>query len=215
MQGGDWGGEIGPVLANLYPESVLALHLNYFPVPPSAKLDEQKKTYTEFEQHSIEGFKKWLQEETAYCLVQHSKPLTLGVGLHDSPMGMLAWMADKLFSWSDCKPRNQKGYEWTYEEIVTWTLLHWFAESGPAAPFAMYVEQPLGSWGGREFVKVKTGVSAFRGESEMVPRSWAETEANVVWWREHEIGGHFAMYERPEEMVEDIVDFVKEVGLRP
>ena len=59
----------------------------------------------------------------------------------------------------------------------------------------------------------KTGVSAFWGEDEMVPRRWAEGRANVVWWREEGRGGHFPIYERPEEMVRGIVDFVKEVGI--
>jgi pimeloyl-ACP methyl ester carboxylesterase len=29
LQGGDWGGEIAPTLATMYPENVSGLHLNY------------------------------------------------------------------------------------------------------------------------------------------------------------------------------------------
>jgi len=61
---------------------------------------------------------------------------------------------------------------------------------------------------------VPKGVSAFKGEAEMVLRKWAEEKANIVWWKEHEIGGHFAIYERPEEMVENIASAVVSVGLR-
>jgi hypothetical protein len=51
-------------------------------------------------------------------------------------------------------------------------------------------------------------------EVEMTPRSQAESRANVVFWREHEVGGHFAMYERPKDTVDDIVEFVRGLGLR-
>lgn len=72
-----------------------------------------------------------------------------------------------------------------------------------------------GEWkgNGRRYVEVPTGVSALRWENEMVPRKWAEREAKVVWWREHQRGGHFAIYEMPEEMVGDVVDFVDSVGI--
>jgi hypothetical protein len=32
---------------------------------------------------------------------------------------------------------------------------------------------------------------------------------NIVFWNEHEKGGHFAAYERPAELVQDIRDFTK------
>lgn len=220
VQGGDWGGNIGPVLAATYPNNVLALHLNTFAMlssinrkyDPEGIPEDQK--YTEFEQKTIANSRNWQDRETAYQKIQGTKPLTLGVGLHDSPIGMLAWMADKIFTWSDCYPQNQKGYKWTPTEFITWTLIHYFSDSGPTGPLRMYQQE--GSTLGREaeYVTVPTGVSAFAAEVEMVPRSWAETKSNVVWWREHEIGGHFAMYERPEDMVEDFVDFVRTVGLR-
>ncbi len=58
-----------------------------------------------------------------------------------------------------------------------------------------------------EYLRVPTGVSAFAKEAEMVPRCWAERRANVVFWREHGRGGHFAAYEKPEELVGDLVEF--------
>lgn len=61
------------------------------------------------------------------------------------------------------------------------------------------------------YVSVPTGVSAFWGEAEMVPRAWAECVLNVVWYREKGLGGHFAMYEQPESLVGDVREFVDEV----
>jgi hypothetical protein len=128
-------------------------------------------------------------------------------------MGLLSWMVDKLLTWSDCVPRNPNGYKWSDTEFITWTLLHYFP--GPTNSFSMYaaLDPKDDGFRGKECVHVPVGVSAFARDPDMVPRRWAETKANVVYWREHEVGGHFAMYERPEEMVQDVVEFVKKVGV--
>ena len=62
------------------------------------------------------------------------------------------------------------------------------------------------------YVKIPTGISAFPKELEVVPRSWAETAMNVVWWKEHpEGGGHFAAYEKPEAFAKDLIEFYSSV----
>ncbi|KAI9875251.1 MAG: hypothetical protein M1830_008707 [Pleopsidium flavum] len=156
----------------------------------------------------VERFFKWfLETNSAYAFIQAAKPLTLGFGMHDSPIAMLAWMVDKLFLWSD-------SYPWTSTELITRTLLPYFP--GPTTGFMMYFENNLpatmveGSWT-NEYLGVPSGFSAFPKELAIVPRSWAERIANVVFWKEHEVGGHFAMYEKPEELVGDLVKFYKSV----
>ena len=122
--------------------------------------------------------------------------------MHDSPVAMLAWMADKLFTWSD-------SYPWSPTEFITWTLLHYFP--GPTGGFYIYRENSatelMSGADADKFWETPTAVSAFAKGAEMVPRSWAERKANVVFWQEHESGGHFAAYEKPEEFVDDLVRF--------
>lgn len=215
VQGGDWGASVTRSLALLYPEHVQAIHVNYFtahtPSNPPSDL-----TYTPFERKKLEQNKHWNEHETGYFFIQHQRPLALGIGLHDSPIGMLAWMADKLLSWSDAySPSNPTGYHWSPTELITWTLLHYFP--GPTRSFAIYAETDYekdDGFKGPEFVNVPTGVSAFKEEKEVVPRKWAEAKANVVFWRDHpEGGGHFAMYERPAEMVADIRKFAEQLRM--
>jgi microsomal epoxide hydrolase len=55
------------------------------------------------------------------------------------------------------------------------------------------------------------GYSNFPKELIPSPKSWVETEANLVWYREHEKGGHLAALEQPELLLCDIEDFVKQV----
>lgn len=149
----------------------------------------------------------WFQQgQAGYVQIQSTKPRTLGFALHDSPVGMLAWMADKLLLWSD-------KYQWTTDEIITWTLLHYFP--GPTTAFQMYFENISLATSGEippgteRYVKVPTGVSAFAEEVFIVPRSWAEKEFNIVEWKEHPKGGHFPGYEQPQGLSSDIDGFFK------
>jgi hypothetical protein len=164
--------------------------------------------YTPYEQRSLDRHFHWfLETNAAYAAVQATKPLSLGVSMHDSPAGMLAWMIDKLYLWSD-------SYPWTPTDLITWTLLHYFP--GPTTGFIMYHENHLpasmveGSWA-QEYLRVPFGCSAFPKEISMVPRSWAERIANVKFWRQHDSGGHFAMYEKPQELAGDMVKFYRSV----
>ncbi len=150
---------------------------------------------------------KWFRDnESAYQKVQASKTRTLGFAMHDSPVGMLAWMADKLFTWTDAypglHPRSSPG-----------RLLHYFP--GPTTGFQMYRENlpprfvPPSEMMQGNYVKIPTGVSAFAKELLLVPRGWVEKEFNLVFWKEHEKGGHFAAWERPDQLAEDVISFVQ------
>jgi hypothetical protein len=48
-------------------------------------------------------------------------------------VGLLAWVYEKLVSWSD-------DYPWTDQEICEWVSLYWFSRAGPAASVAIYHE---------------------------------------------------------------------------
>lgn len=207
LQGGDWGAMIAWTIAHSYPESAKALHVNLLTLP-KPKLDPEPE-YTKFEKRTLQQHKHFDTEESAYYLVQNTKPRTFGFAMHDSPVGMLAWMTDKLFTWSDA-------YPWSPTELITWTLLHYFP--GPTGGFQIYREnsatEMISGADADKVLEIPTGVSAFAKEAEMVPRSWAERKANIVFWQEHETGGHFAAYEKPDEFVDDLVNFFPSVWTR-
>jgi len=45
-----------------------------------------------------------MNDDGGYAAIQGERPMTLGIGMHDSPVAMLAWMCDKLFLWTDEYP---------------------------------------------------------------------------------------------------------------
>ena len=204
VQGGDWGWWIVRQVAKLFPQRVKAMHVNMvFLAPPE---DEDRLDYTQSEKHFLERREWYMQKEYGYAALQATKPRNLGYALHDSPVGMLAWMADKLFLWTD-------DYPWTNDEIITWTLMHWFP--GPTTALNMYFENPpdkvMEGVSRDGLLGVPAGVSAFPKELCVVPRSWTKGRLDIRFWREHERGGHFAAWERPRELVGDVVEFVKGV----
>ncbi|KAK5042320.1 hypothetical protein LTR13_002126 [Exophiala sideris] len=208
VQGGDWGSDIVRIIGLMYPENVKAVHQNMLMMLKPDFPGGQEPTYSAYERICLDRLQWFNDTNSDYDKIQATKPRTLGFAMHDSPVGMLAWMADKLFMWAD-------EYPWTHTELITWTLLHYFP--GPTTAFQMYFENnPAGlmdpeSWVRTTYLKAPTGYSAFPKELSIVPRSWAETISNVQSWKEHSRGGHFAAYEKPNELAEDVIDFFHSV----
>jgi hypothetical protein len=85
--------------------------------------------------------------------------------------------------------------------------IYWFSRGGPTASLRLYYEAARsGAWDPSQSIPrhVPVGVSLFPKELGQIPRSWMQTCANVVFIGEHAEGGHFAAYERPQELVGDL-----------
>lgn len=54
-----------------------------------------------------------------YYTQQSTRPQTLGYGLADSPVGLLAWIYEKLVNWTDAYPWDDD--ESAYLNIVAWS----------------------------------------------------------------------------------------------
>ena len=78
---------------------------------------------TDAEREGLERTKYFNDKGTGYVAVQSTKPQTLGYSLSDSPVGLLAWIYEKLVAWTD-------DYPWTDDEgkvqicaNVMWSVL--------------------------------------------------------------------------------------------
>ena len=60
--------------------------------------------------------KKFVGNGMGYYGIQSTKPQTLGFSLADSPVGLLAWIDEKLVAWTD-------SYSWTDDEGTSNTHL--------------------------------------------------------------------------------------------
>ncbi|KAH7198320.1 Alpha/Beta hydrolase protein [Fusarium flagelliforme] len=209
-QGGDWGYIITRMIGAQYPEHCLASHMNMIPaVSPPNPLKTPWQflrfwlfPFTAQERKGIEQMKNFFNEGLAYNLIMSTKPSTIGFGLADSPVALLAWIYEKLHDWTD-------DYKWTDDEILMWVSLYQFSKAGPAASARIYYESRHAD---QELTKkvndwipgVLLGLSYFPKDIVFVPKTWGRTLGPVVFERIHTSGGHFASIERPEELVEDV-----------
>ncbi|KAG7085364.1 hypothetical protein E1B28_002927 [Marasmius oreades] len=196
-QGGDWGAIITHVMAANYGGShIQAFHSNMPIARPPADVDPSN--YSPVELARLERAKWFQTKGRGYFIEQSTQPQTLGYSLSDSPVGLLAWIYEKLVNWSD-------GYKWQDDEILTWISIYWFSRAGPAASVRIYYEsEQAGAFSqGLPKTTIPYGVSYFPKEMAPGPLSWL-TDRNVVFHAYHDKGGHFAAHEVPELLVGDM-----------
>ncbi|KIJ34260.1 hypothetical protein M422DRAFT_782904 [Sphaerobolus stellatus SS14] len=222
-QGGDWGAMIIKAMALRHSDSCCGTHTNIVMAAPSFRRDPVKLIRAAlsllglpggYSREEADGLKDATRKQTpfddsmGYMRIQSTKPQTLAYGLTDSPVGLLAWIYEKLHGWSD-------DYQWTPDEVLTWVMLYWISDSGPVGSLRYYKESQLAKADG-EFIEVISsvcevpiGVSAFPKELYKFPAVWAGTAQPLKYYKPHSVGGHFAAYEQPNLLVEDIRRFTE------
>ena len=197
VQGGDWGSFVARLSAILFPETVVAIHVNMVvPSPPTISspirfikllISGVFPTWV-YQQSEIESLKRmsWFtSDDTGYFAIQSTRPQSLAYGLTDSPVALLAWIREKLHSWTDA-------YPFTDDEIIEWVMIYWIA--GPAGSVRLYKESLTDRTTivGTHWIRQPFGVSIFPKELFSCPRDWADLIGNVKFWKTHPVGGHFA-----------------------
>lgn len=180
---------------------------------PLQALQHAVTPYTAREKAGLARTQWFDRDSYGYNLLQSTKPQTIAFALADSPVGLLAWIYEKLHDWADA-------YPWTNDEILTWVYMYWFATAGPEASIRIYYEATHASSKLNmttrslcEYVPdVPLGVAHYPKDIQVVPSSWARTLGPVCFESYHEDGGHFAAYERPEAMAADLTAMFKRGG---
>jgi pimeloyl-ACP methyl ester carboxylesterase len=192
VSGGDVGSGVAEALAVRAPHSVSALHLtdvfytHQFMVG-DAELTPDAQAY-------LSASQRWQMTEGAYALEQATKPHTLAVALGDSPAGLLAWIVEKLRSWSYCNGDVESFFP--REDLLTWITAYWVTRT-IGTSFTTYAEQS-------EMVTeiaTPTVMTIFQNDHVPPPRPFVERFFDVQAWEEQPSGGHFAAWEQPEPFV--------------
>lgn len=186
-QGGDFGSFITRSIAIQYPNSVVAQHLNMFPVPPptlwTAPLAYIRWTlssvlYSRFEKDALEIRHNFELDQSGYLEQQKTRPQTLGFALGDSPLGLLAWFVEKFHDWADCHDALSD------DDIITLVMMHWIQGATPGLRF---YREAFGC-GKREadstfetYVSAPTGVSMYAKEQLHVSKETLQDKATANW----------------------------------
>jgi pimeloyl-ACP methyl ester carboxylesterase len=210
VQGGDFGAGVSTAMAMKYPDHVKGLHLNYIPGNYVPVLEENEE-FTKEENDYLDSEEDWYSREGGYSLEQNTKPLTLAYGLNDSPMGLCAWIVEKMFGWS--QNRGYIGNVFTKDELLSNVTLYWITETIHSS-IRLYNENSKNPLiiGKESFINTPTGIAHFLYEDPFPPRKFIERGFNIQHWSEFPEGGHFPAMEKPEVLAEDIIKFFKSLA---
>ncbi|KAI8505997.1 epoxide hydrolase [Branchiostoma belcheri] len=234
VQGGDWGALITRIMSLLKPSVVKGLHNNMqlvnagdprlifrimvgsvFPSLVGVKPEEHDRVYP-YGSKVLMG----LLRETGYMHIQATKPDTVGFALNDSPVGLAAYILEKFSTWTN--PANKElangGLEkyYTKDELLTSVMIYWL--TGTITSSMRFYKE---TFEGKAMettslqVTVPTGMAAFPHELGHNPEAWCRLfYTDLVHYTLMPDGGHFAAFEKPALLAEDIRAFVRKVESR-
>jgi len=207
-QGGDFGGAIATWLGYDFPKTCAAIHINILivrhPDGPQTKEEEEWE----------KRFKRDQKIEDGYRTQQATKPQTLSYAMMDSPVGVAAWIIEKMCGWSDIK-KNDIESVYSKDTMLSNIMVYLVTKTFNTASWIYYGRREEG---GRPLpkeglpIKAPTAVALFPKEYlEWAPKSYVERIYNIQRWTEMPKGGHFAALEQPDLLVKDIREFAKDL----
>jgi epoxide hydrolase len=209
VQGGDWGSIVAANMADLAPDRVAGLHLNFLAAPRPEGL--RTASLTPEDQARIQGMRRWQDTETGYSAIQGTRPQTIGYALEDSPAGLAAWIVEKFRAWSDCGGDIERSF--TKDQLLTNITLYWVTATATSSARLYYEMRQAGQAAVPAApITVPTGIAQYPGEITRTPRDWAERRYNITHWAELPRGGHFAAMEVPDLFAADIRQFFSTVA---
>ncbi|XP_026672258.1 juvenile hormone epoxide hydrolase 1-like isoform X2 [Ceratina calcarata] len=237
VQGGDWGSLIGANMAALYPDKVTGLHLNmctsstlktlfwtilgsYFP----SLIGVTNENYSMYLPAST--VLSTLIEETGYFHLQATKPDTIGAALTSSPDALAAYLLEKFSTWTNVEYRRRDDggilEKFTLDELLDNIMVYWVTNSITTSA-RLYAETMSSAYRSLKIeqlpVKVPTACAAFPNELLVQTKSLLKDRyPNMIQYNVMPRGGHFAAFEEPRLLADDVYSFVKrteELGRKP
>ncbi|WP_340315821.1 epoxide hydrolase family protein [Rhizorhabdus argentea] len=201
--GSDWGSLITARMAFDFPDKLAAILITTG--GGSAVMDENSPPLSADEvgwQHSTYAR---LMPESAYQMVQATKPQSLSFGQTDSPIGLAAWIVEKFQGWTAQGTHDDPPFP--MNDLLANIMLYWI--NGCVAPMWLYSHLSTAT----KLVRGPAAVPAgfLFGPDDMMPpapRSYLERSYKVAHYQVLDHGGHFPGLEVPDELVDAISGFL-------
>lgn len=222
-QGGDWGALMTEILGAMAPPELIAIHTNMASTAPPEVFDALRAGegppagLSQDELYAYERLDLFFTHGLAYAQQMGHRPQTL-YGIADSPVGLAAWFLDHDILSYRMIARAFDGQTegltrddvldnititWLTNTAISGARLYWEAMPRTSAGFGIernnvHFFEPIG-------VRTRIAVSAFPEELYQPPRSWAErTYPDLIHYNRLPKGGHFAAFEQPAYLVEEL-----------
>ena len=206
LHANDIGAVISGWLSYDAPERVIALH-TMMPGFPAPVIGEDARPLSEAERAHADVEARWDLDEGGYNLIQETRPQTLAYGLHDSPVGLAAWIVEKWRAWTD--PAGDVERHFSRDLLLANITLYWVTETANAANRSYY-ERAREPRRITERIAVPTGVALSTEAVQRVPRERAERGyADIRRWTEFDRGGHFMAAEEPALLAVELREFFR------
>jgi pimeloyl-ACP methyl ester carboxylesterase len=209
-QGGDWGALITDMMGVQAPPGLLGIHTNmpgaippeidaaaFTGAPPPRDLSAE-------ERQAFDHVAFFYKHGLGYAQEMGHRPQTL-YGIADSPVGLAAWILDHDI-WSYkliARVFDGQSEGLTRDDILDNITLYWLTNTGVSSA-RLYWENKLAFFAPKG-VAIPAVVSVFPDEICPAPRSWAEKAyPKLIYYQRHPKGGHFAAWEQPQAIVQDI-----------
>jgi pimeloyl-ACP methyl ester carboxylesterase len=173
--------------------------------PPPGDLDFAN--LRDDEQAALGAMDYYSRVDSGYSKIQGTKPQTIGYPLDDSPAGLAGWIVEKFRTWSDCGGDVESVF--TKDQLLDNVMLYWLTATAHSAGRLYYEAEQTRGFIPAERPTVPFGVAAFPKEIIRSPRHWAEQRYDIRHWNEMPRGGHFAAFEQPELLVDDVREFFR------
>jgi pimeloyl-ACP methyl ester carboxylesterase len=209
--GGDIGAGVAGGLSPADPDRVVGVHVTSDP-PTAVSFASfsgdpaAAPGLSEAERERVERMKQASAEDMGYLQIQTTRPQTLAYALTDSPVGQLAWIAEKFRAWTDPTAELPEDAV-DRDQLLTNVSVYWFTRSGASAAQILYESMHAQEWG--EEGPATTGFAVFGLDS--VTRRLMDPEGKIEHWSEFDRGGHFPAMEQPDLLVGDIRAFFREL----
>ncbi|MFV0645999.1 MAG: epoxide hydrolase family protein [Sphingomonadaceae bacterium] len=198
-QGGDFGHAVTHQLAVSHSDVTAAVHMNFFMGPPPGSSDDRE--LAEYWQ----AVNVMMQEESGYHHQQATRPQTLGLALHDNPVGWASWVLEKFRRWGDTGGDIESRF--SKDHLIT-NLMTYLVTDNVISSLWLYYgsrqEKPVPGP-----VKIPTALAHFPAEFYPMPSRQLAEQAyhNLARWTQMERGGHFAAMEEPDLFAKDVIAF--------
>jgi len=207
-QGGDCGSVISQRMALQKVPGLLGIHLNMPAVVPTdiarilAAGDPAPASLSAEEREAFDQLEAFYRDNSAYAAMMNTRPQTIGYSLVDSPVGMAAWMYEKIAQWTYSGGQPERVL--TRDEILDDISLYWLTGTGASAA-RIYWEDHSNNFNARGIIDMPVAVTVFPGEIFRAPRIWAERcYKHLFYFSEADNGGHFAAWEQPQLFTQEV-----------
>ncbi|KAM0248270.1 hypothetical protein ACHAQJ_009511 [Trichoderma viride] len=218
------GGDVGSFVARMNgfnSPSCKGVLLNFSPVPPPPgasleSIDEEDKI-------AMKRYQWFGTTATAYMAMHATRPSTVGLAIMTNPLAVLAWIGEKFLDWSDPAsfPHTSHGDTVSYsvelmDEVIAGASLYYLTGCMATSLYCYRQFFPQGrdeaSSVQRDLYIAKPkifGYSFFPWEVMGSPKEWIATSGDMVFFKRHPRGGHFAALEQPAAVLGDVEEFLK------